>query len=352
MKVFKFYPKNQSKFHFGSSHGKLEETFSSDKLFSALYNCAILLYGSKETENKLLSSLKSCCISSLYPGIRSWNSENQKEAELFFLPRPLLPQAFEENKDLKKHKKEKKIRYISIGAFKHLNKYWQDSGKCGFKLLDLKTFGGIFACTADELQSIGLDEDVENIKLINFDAKPRVVVSRFDDHSENFFYQEEAEVNYYQKDKILMQPFMYFLFDGEIDNRFLAAIRLMVDEGLGGKRSQGMGYFEEVLEDKLPGELFLGKGKYYMNLSTVYPGIEEVDDLKYYELTERSGYIYSRYGRSFRKKRVRLLREGSIFSQKIEGRIIDIGPEGFREHSVLLNGKAFLIPLGRCSNES
>jgi len=126
----------------------------------------------------------------------------------------------------------------------------------------------------------------------------------------------------------------------------------MADEGLGGKRSQGMGYFEELLEDELPDELFSGEGMYYMNLSTVYPGLEELDDLEYYELVERSGYIYSKFGRPYRKKRVRLLKEGSIFSRKIEGRIIDIRPEVFDEHSVYLNGKAFLIPLGRCNDES
>ncbi|HHY41824.1 MAG TPA: type III-A CRISPR-associated RAMP protein Csm4 [Thermoanaerobacterales bacterium] len=352
MKVFKFYPKNHSKFHFGSGHGKLEETFSSDKLFSALYNCAVMLYGQDKEENHLLNLLQNSLISSLYPGIRSRNLENQKEVELFFLPRPLLPQAYEENKDLKKHKKEKKIRYISIGAFEHLNNSWQDSGKCEFTLSDLKTFGGVFACTAEEFQSLGIAEGAENIKLLDFDAKPRVVISRFDDHSENFFFQEEGEVTYYQKNEILLEPFMYFLFDGQIDSRLIAAIRFMADEGLGGKRSQGMGYFEEVLEGELPNELFSGKGQYYMNLSAVYPSIEEVDDLKYYELVERSGYIYSKYGRPLRKKRIRLLKEGSIFSRKIDGRIIDISPEVFKEHSVLLNGRAFLIPLGRCSNES
>lgn len=350
MKVFKFYPKNRSKFHFGSSHGKLEETFSSDKLFSALNNCAVLLYGSGE-ENKVLDFLHNCRISSLYPGIQSFNMEKQEMAEMFFFPRPMLPQEFVEDKDLQTHKKEKKIRYISIGAFKHLNKFWQAKGRCEFNMSDLKAFGGVFACTAEELQALGLNEDYENIKLMNFDAKPRVVISRFDDHSENFFYQEEGEVIYHQKDNILLRPFMYFCIDGERDSSLTAVIRLVADEGLGGKRSQGMGYFEEVLEDELPDELFSGEGQYYMNISTVYPGKEEVDDLEYYELVERSGYIYSQFGRPFRKKRVRLIREGSIFSRKIKGQIIDIRPEAFKEHSVFLNGKAFLIPLGRCSDE-
>lgn len=352
MKVFKFYPKDKSKFHFGSSHGKVEEIFSSDRLFSALCNCILLLSGLEEGEDKSLAALQNCRISSLYPGIRAFDMKRQEAAEVFFLPRPLLPQEFIENKDLRIHKQEKKVRYISVGALEHLNKVWQGKGKCEFSLADLRIIGGVFACTKEELKTLGLESGPENIKLVNFDSKPRTVISRFDDHTENFFYQEESEVTYLQIGNVQLRPFMYFCIRGEIDSLLLSAIRLMAEEGLGGKRSQGMGHFEEVQEDELPDELFLGEGQHYMNISTVYPKAEELDSLEYYELVERSGYIYSGYGRPFRKKRVRLLREGSIFSKKIEGQVIDIRPKVFDEHSVLLYGKAFLIPLGRCGNGS
>jgi len=352
MKIFKFYPKDKSKFHFGSSHGKLEETFSSDKLFSALYNCDMLLFGSEEGENQILSILKNCRISSLYPGVQALDLVEQKATELFFLPRPMLPQKFIEDKDLQTHKLEKKVRYISIGAFEHLNRVWKESGRCEFSMSGLKAFGGVFACTEDELKALGIDEGYEKVKLMNFEAKPRVAISRFNDYSENLFYQEDGEITYFYKDNVLLRPLMYFCFEGEAESPLLATIRFMADEGLGGKRSQGMGYFEEVLEDELPDELFSVKGRYYMNLSAVYPSMDELDYLEYYELVERSGYIYSGFGRPFRKKRVRLLKEGSIFSKKIEGLIIDIRPEAFEEHSVFLNGRAFLIPLGRCHDES
>ncbi|MEW6624070.1 MAG: hypothetical protein AB1420_13235 [Bacillota bacterium] len=83
-----------------------------------------------------------------------------------------------------------------------------------------------------------------------------------------------------------------------------------------------------------------------MNLSTVYPGPNEVDKLVYYEFEEKSGYIYSRNGRSLRRKRTRVIKEGGIFSEKVSGQIIDVSPEAFNEHKVYLNGKAFLIPVG------
>jgi len=352
MRIFKFYPKDRSKFHFGSNQGKLEEIFSSDKLFSALCNCALLLCDTDEWENELGILQLNCRISSLYPGVQAFNMDKGEASEVFFFPRPMLPQKFVKNKDLITHKKEKKIRYISTGAFEHLNSSWQDSCICEFSIEGLKVFGGVFACTEEEFKALGIEDDFENIKLLNFDAKPRTAISRFNDHTENFFYQEEGEVIYFQKGNILLKPFMYFCIEGNIDSTLLAAIRLVADGGLGGKRSQGMGYFEEVLEDELPDKMFSGEGMYYMNLSTVYPSMEELDHLQFYELVERSGYIYSRYGRPFRKKRVRLLREGSIFSKKIEGQIIDIRPDVFEEHRVFLYGRAFLIPLGRCGYES
>lgn len=82
----------------------------------------------------------------------------------------------------------------------------------------------------------------------------------------------------------------------------LAVIRLMADEGLGGKRSQGMGTLGEVVIEEWTEKMFSGEGRYYMSISSVYPGLNEVDKLVYYELTERSGYIYSQYGRPLRKK--------------------------------------------------
>ena len=56
MKVFKLFPSNRAKFHFGDSAGKLKENFSSDQLFSALFNCAVLFCGAEEATNMLIDS--------------------------------------------------------------------------------------------------------------------------------------------------------------------------------------------------------------------------------------------------------------------------------------------------------
>ena len=66
----------------------------------------------------------------------------------------------------------------------------------------------------------------------------------------------------------------------------------------------------------MPEDLFAGESECYASLSTVFPRYDEVDKMLFYELTERSGFLHSSLGRSLRKKRVNLLKEGSIFQQK------------------------------------
>ena len=91
MKVIKFYPNHRAKFHFGDSSGKLKEIFSSDQLFSALFNSAVLLYGSEKAEEFLVESLAKSSISSLFYGINFFNENNGQSQDLYFLPRPLAP---------------------------------------------------------------------------------------------------------------------------------------------------------------------------------------------------------------------------------------------------------------------
>ena len=248
MRVFKFYPENRAKFRFGDSSGKLEEMVSSDQLFSAFYNCAVLLYGSDDGENSLLNSLQKLIISSLYYGMHFENISTGESKEIFFLPRPLAPiNSREQSDDLLQHKKAKKIKYLSLGAFKHLRKAWQNEREYfDFDLLKFEVLGGKFACTTEEIEQLDLERDkLDKIKLFNVDAVPKVMVSRLNDQSEKYFHnQDEMELNCLRTDKYLICPFMYFICREKADHRLRAVVRLMADEGLGGKRSQGWGLWE------------------------------------------------------------------------------------------------------------
>lgn len=354
MKVFKFYPENRAKFHFGEGGGKLKELVSSDQLFSAIFNAAVTLYGSDEKSNPLLNDLLNTSFSSFYYGLNFFHNFTKKTKELFFLPRPLAPiERKNQKRDLLSHKKAKKISFLSIEAFKLLINSWQNQEKLfNFNLLELELLGGKFACTQEEIRFLNSFESntLENLKIFNVDIVPKVVVSRANDQSDNFYFQHALSVSYYQLGSYTVRPFFYFLCHGEINKEMTVAIRLLADEGIGGKRSQGFGLLGEVVEEEWSEQLFTGQGKYYLSLSSVYPSPAEVDKLVYYELVERNGYIYSQYGRPLRKKRVRLLKEGSIFSGKVAGQIIDLSPNSFKEHQIYLKGKAFLVPLGEINS--
>ncbi|HHW48441.1 MAG TPA: type III-A CRISPR-associated RAMP protein Csm4 [Clostridiaceae bacterium] len=354
MKIYKFYPGDKTSFHFGDRNGKLKEILSSDQLYSAVYNCALLLYGQDEDKNPVVKSLQSLTLSSLFHGIRFLNQNDGKTKELFFLPRPLAPVVSgSKDKDLLNSKREKKIKYFSLGALKLLLESWNSEKKLfKFNIFDLEIMGEKYACTKEEIQPLEIDKSqMPDFKFFASSSEPKVVVSRLNDNSDNFYYQDKTEVNYLNIGNYVVSPFFYFICPEKVDYRLTAVIRLMADEGLSGKRSKGMGALGKVDEEEWPDELISGSGSYYMCLSGVFPTPDEAEKLVYYELAERSGYIYSQYGRPLRKKRLRLIKEGSIFSEKVSGQIIDVSPDSFNEHKVYLNGKALLVPFGRYEHE-
>ena len=346
MRAFKFYPSNKAKFHFGNSMANITETFSSDQLYSALFNCFVLLYGAKEANKILVESTLS--LTSLFWGFKFTNKNSGEGKELFFLPRPLAPFEQQVSQNLLLHKKTKKIQYFSLEAFKRIQKSWEESSQqFTFDLLGLETIGEKFACTKAELMSLNLDSaDIKNLKFFRVQSNPRLVISRANDESENFYYQEALEVAYQRVNDYEVSPFMYFIWRGDLDQRLNAVIRLMADEGLGGKRSQGMGSFDGVEEEKLPVDLFAGESEYYTSLSVLYPRIDEVDKVVFYDLIERSGFLHSQLGRPLRKKRVNLLKEGSVFSGRVTGQLIDVRPSNFSNQPANLNGKGIILLFG------
>ncbi|NLK93149.1 MAG: hypothetical protein GX273_08485, partial [Bacteroidales bacterium] len=226
MRAFKFYPENKAKFHFGNSKAKIIDSFSSDQLFSALFNCAVLLYGEDKAVKLLSHSLPTLSFSSLFWGLKFIDHNSGECKEIFFLPRPLAPFKQYESQNLLLHKKTKKIKYFSLEAFKLLQRSWQkDIRHFTFNLLDLKVIGEKFACTNSEIKSLGLkNADIEDLKFFTIQSNPRLVVSRVNDQSENFYYQEALEIIYQQVNGYEICPFMYFFYQGELNQRLEAVI--------------------------------------------------------------------------------------------------------------------------------
>lgn len=348
MKVYKFFPDHRARFHFGERGRKINNLVSSDQLFSALYNCIILLYGNGDKASQATKTLMELTLSSLLPGIHVEDLRNHTSYEFFFLPRPLGPFKRKEDADVLSYKKAKKIAYVSLNAFYEITRTWQAEGKYfDFDLSELCIVGGKFAITKAEARTIALgDTEWQDVRLFTELVTPRVSVLRENNHSQDFYFWEESQVTVVARANYLWRPFLYFICRGDVSTEVLAVVRLMAEEGLGGERSCGMGMLGRVVEEDWDASKLAGEGEYYVNISSVLPTPDEVEKLIYYEFIDRAGFLYSMYGRSLRKKRVRLLSEGSVFSGKVIGRIIDVSPRGFRQHPVYLNGKAFLVPIG------
>lgn len=308
--ICQFRPKGP--LHLGEREGWLEGTntfIHSDTLFSAFLNAFLLLFGKKELEN-LIGKFKNYeppfLISSAFP---YWQ-------ESLFFPVPKNQISIE--------KKVKKIEFVEQKGFE--------------ELLQGKRLDNFL----DKLKTIPQEEephypwDIENV--------PRVGLSRFDNHpGERFFYF--GEVNYKENAGFF---FLIKYLNKEFKDKFEATIRLLADEGIGGDRSSGKGFFElltfKEIEIKVP-----ENADGVITLSLYYPKDEsEIIGIKngFYELLERKGYIYSPYCKTLRRKSIRMFVEGSIFPKPPErlGKLVSVKPDIFTIHEVYRYGYIFDLP--------
>ncbi len=141
---------------------------------------------------------------------------------------------------------------------------------------------------------------------------------------------------------------LYFLYDGE-DELFkdyvLPALRYLGDEGLGGRRSWGLGLFE--VETK---EFTLREppdGDLYLTLSLTLPKNPSV--VEHWEPVKRSGWIHTVRGKPRRKPTMLFAKEGSIFRERDSGSMLDLDDYGNYSaevgHKVYVYGKSFPVAM-------
>jgi len=109
----------------------------------------------------------------------------------------------------------------------------------------------------------------------------------------------------------------------ELKPRFEVALELLGMEGLGGDRSVGLGHFEVV--DRQPVTLpELGQGaKLLLSLTAPHPEALSrglLDPPARYEIVERGGWVTSPGAATLRRRRLRMLAEGSLVAA-VEGRL-------------------------------
>ncbi len=281
----------------------------SDTLFSALSNSLIKLFGDKEFdifEEKIL-------LSSVFPGLRGISKD------ILFLPIPNIPLEGEESTEYKKYKR---LQWISLDALREIIKgFDMISESIKLDLPERFAFlNSISLVTRKEFEEIQ-----EEINFIGTTLEPKVFLSR-ETQASSLYFQENLELQPVRisSDRELT-PFLYFLKakDTELDNIFIPTLNLFIEEGLGGERTTGKGIFDfyEIEELDLP-----DNGKLEITLSLTLPKKEEVNNLIYYQLVKRDGFIYYQKATGLRKKSHFKIREGSLVKSPYFGENIAISP--------------------------
>lgn len=385
MHLVKLVAKDRNYFCIGTDNTKSVSTIiHSDTLFSALCNNLRKIHG-KEVLEEFLKLIKSDSnenilklrLTSAFHYIDIHEGEICK-ATLYFVPKPFmrLPLDAESQSFLEANPKIfKKIKFVSFGIINLLQRNQL------IKLSSVHIFTGEYLVSSEEVELLGLKKYLNLQEPINQELlaiqhkiqfyevieEQKVGIDRKTGASKPFIWEKLSFLmsRYHvfegseRKDFTLI-PGFYFLLDlsklhTEVSLKIKTAISLVKDEGIGGRRSTGAGLFDEVefkqLDDvnSLNHIFKLSESNLLMNLSLVYPNHADLKNLKYFKLFNRSGYVFSSVSKSQRFQDVSFLEEGSIFTQKISGSLVQVASREFQEkfHNVFKNGIGFYLHLGK-----
>jgi len=359
-------PKN-GMFHIGkASLTESKALVNSDTLFSALCNNIRMLYGLKKLDEMKEYLVNEFLISSVFHFIDLYQIEGDKSKlvdTIYFLPKPLkTPNVKQIDKKYfdEQLKNWKEIQFISKEVLEQiiegkainfnsrliLDDKYLISDK-DYKLLE-------FDKLPDSLIEIVKDQ----IRITQELTEQKVLISRLNFESKDTFHQGNllfTESNYYivnrntrERTYFTLKPGMFFLIKNEkLPKEVIAAIRLIVDTGLGGKRTTGKGLFNDcqIIEFNLSLVDEITPPMEFVTFSVVIPQKQEISSLKHYTLTTKRGFMFSKNSRSLRKRTIVVLNEGSLFDSEIKGKVIDVSPKEMRAHEVFRYGKAFLLPM-------
>lgn len=329
--VFIYKLKPKATFHLGVAGVGIEATESiihSDTLFSAIVSAWCHL-GEVDDNGK---------IPILEPFIQPdgntpfyLSSAFPYAGDMLLLPCPRIK--------LVEDKNTKKIEFISVEALQEVIQ-----GR-----LDEKAViqGGQIMITCAEYKRLACDfawKSNKEERLWKSGRKtrtPRVTIDRITSQTQIYFC---GRVSFEQNCGLY---FWVDVRDEKYKNHLDSAIDFLSDEGLGGERSIGHGQFTfhcEMAELPTFSNPNPSQTK-YLTLALYHPTEDEVcrDEIldgAAYKLMERGGWIYSPDGRSKRRKRIKMLREGALFNKPIVGDIVSVEPSDF-PHPVYRYGLAF-----------
>ena len=387
MYLVKLVSKKRKLFSIGKDHtGEISIIIHSDTLFGAICNNFRKAFGSSALEGLLnqINEENNLQISSCFHYIDIYKNKKFFKT-IYLLPRPLikLPLTDESQEFIDENPKAiKKIQFISFDTMKKL----QQNEKIA--LSQFHIINDIYLLSDSDLEDLKLhgflslinsfDPKLNNIyqiirkKISFFEVldENKVRIKRKNKQSEPFTWSKLKfnKSSYYvmeQKNKIDVEliPGYYFLLNfenlsDEIIEQLKTSINLIKDEGLGGKRSTGNGLADGITLHEIDNsfqyyDLFERSSNFFSNISLVCPKFDELQNIKYFKLFERSGFVYSLDNKTERFNDVKFIEEGSIFSKKINGRLVQVGSDEFKSkyHDIYKNGIGFYINLGKIEGE-
>jgi CRISPR-associated protein Csm4 len=349
MKAIILKTKPYSLFRLGSgSKDDVDLIIHSDTLFSAIINMHSHVF---DNTNELIELFEGdqIKISSAFPLL----SDTGLNKKIMFLPKPELDYSYSEN-----IKAEKKIKFISFKVWEDIitekNNAFSFSDKAKYTLLNEN-----FVCQKDELDMKDIVEESDSFISKEITAKTKVHSSTQED---SFYHETNIQLLPIKlKNGSALYPHFYLFLESNCKEKYLeevyTCLRLLADQGIGGERSSGKGHFEKVIIDNDVEFPEVSNPQKYFTISLTNPkNQEEFNKILRYDLIVRGGGAitldddnesYEFDTKPYRKKQVKMISEGALISDVIQGRLVDISPDiNAYGHKFYRNGKCFLLPIG------
>ncbi len=134
------------------------------------------------------------------------------------------------------------------------------------------------------------------------------------------------------------------LKDESLEPRLRKTFHLLGDMGIGGERTMGCGFFEPEFEAVPEGlSNLLGGAGPYITLSRVSPAPEQADRADRYALVESRGWMSSPTGIQRKRKSAWFFAEGSSFTERVSGKLLNVTPADFQEHEIYRYGYGMYV---------
>lgn len=296
----------------GINSEEQDDFIHSDTLYSALYHLSLLV--GSDLKDDILSG--KILLSSLFP---YYINDGRV---VYFFPKPILNYGdLIKNLDYTLRKDFKKAKFIPLEIFeKIINE--------GVDVEDLRNYLELAKKTRYAMAKSVI---------------PRVFIDRFSSNSDFFTFG----VSYFSEGGL----YCLCSCDDALYEKLEGHLKLLGEEGLGGDRTAGYGFFEvttDTLEIEIP-----DTSAFSLLLSLVFPSPDDFNFLdlsnSYYELVFRTGWFLTNDGATGRRGGIWMFKEGSVLSSSntIKGSSPNVAPEFLKNKGVEIYrfGFAFSIPV-------